>query len=34
MQTADGPISFPNAAVLSSATGVRDQPGGNSQLNT
>jgi small-conductance mechanosensitive channel len=34
MQTADGPISFPNAAVLSSATGVRDQPGGNSQLIT
>jgi small-conductance mechanosensitive channel len=34
MQTAEGPISFPNAAVLSSATGVRDQPGGNSQLIT
>jgi small-conductance mechanosensitive channel len=34
MQTADGPISFPNASVLSAATGVRDQPGGNSQLIT
>jgi small-conductance mechanosensitive channel len=34
MQTADGPISFPNAAVLSAATGVRDQPGGNSALIT
>jgi len=34
MQTSEGPLSFPNAAVLSSATGVRDQPGGNSQLIT
>lgn len=34
MQTPEGPISFPNAAVLSAATGVRDQPGGNSQLIT
>ncbi len=34
MQTSEGPISFPNAAVLSAATGVRDQPGGNSQLIT
>ena len=34
MQTLEGPISFPNAAVLSAATGVRDQPGGNSQLIT
>ena len=32
MQTGDGPISFPNAAVLSSATGVRDDPSGNSPL--
>jgi small-conductance mechanosensitive channel len=32
MQTADGPISFPNAAVLSSATGVREDPSGNSPL--
>jgi small conductance mechanosensitive channel len=34
MQTSEGPLSFPNAAVLSSATGVRDQPGGNSGLIT
>lgn len=34
MQTADGPISFPNASVLSSATGVRDDPSGNSPLIT
>jgi small conductance mechanosensitive channel len=34
MQTTDGPISFPNAAVLSSATGVRDDPSGNSPLIT
>jgi len=34
MQTSEGPISFPNAAVLSAATGVRDQPGGNSALIT
>jgi len=34
MHTAEGPLSFPNAAVLSSATGVRDDPGGNSSLIT
>jgi small conductance mechanosensitive channel len=34
MSTAEGPISFPNASVLSAATGVRDQPGGNSPLIT
>ena len=34
MSTAEGLISFPNAAVLSAATGVRDQPGGNSTLIT
>jgi small-conductance mechanosensitive channel len=34
MNTADGPISFPNAAVLSSATGVREDPSGNSPLIT
>jgi len=34
MQTAEGPIAFPNAAVLSSATGVRDDPSGNSPLIT
>lgn len=34
MSTAEGPISFPNAAVLSAATGVRETPGGNSPLIT
>lgn len=34
MRTKEGPISFPNASVLSSATGVRDDPSGNSTLIT
>ncbi len=34
MRTSDGPISFPNAAVLSAATGVREDPSGNSPLIT
>jgi len=34
MRTQEGPISFPNAAVLSAATGVRDDPSGNSPLIT
>jgi small-conductance mechanosensitive channel len=34
MRTTEGPISFPNAAVLSSATGVREDPSGNSPLIT
>jgi small-conductance mechanosensitive channel len=34
MRTKEGPISFPNAAVLSSATGVREDPSGNSPLIT
>jgi small-conductance mechanosensitive channel len=34
MDTADGPMTFPNAAVLAAATGRRDRPGGNQQLIT
>ncbi|HEY5049690.1 MAG TPA: mechanosensitive ion channel family protein [Acidothermaceae bacterium] len=34
MRTKEGPISFPNAAVLSSATGVREDPSGSSPLIT
>jgi small-conductance mechanosensitive channel len=34
MRTKEGPISFPNASVLSAATGVREDPSGDSPLIT